>query len=120
VASLFVLARAAIGAEQLPVSGIAYVGYRVAESGKSHAFYNGVLGLPRAFATPDGTAFNKVGDEQYIEIASGLNGTEDVRLTHIALQTTNIQQVRRMLRSRGIVAGATATGRSVWGQSVRS
>ncbi|MBZ5595159.1 MAG: VOC family protein [Acidobacteriia bacterium] len=102
------MAQAAIVAQQLPITGIAHVGYRVADASKAQAFYNGVLGLPRAFETPDGTAFYKVSDEQYVEIDPGLKPDEDIRLSHIAIQTTNIRLLRRMLHSRGIAVGVPA------------
>lgn len=105
---LFLLAEAAIVAQPLPIAGIAHVGYRVADASKAQAFYNGVLGLPRAFEARDGAAFYKVSDEQYVEITPGLRANEDIRLTHIAIQTTNIQLLRRMLDSRGIAAGVPA------------
>jgi catechol 2,3-dioxygenase-like lactoylglutathione lyase family enzyme len=100
--SLFLLAHAA-GAAPLPVLGIARVGYRVADAGKAQAFYSGVLGFSRLDA-PGGTALYKVSDQQYIEIAPGLNATQDVRLTHIALETTDIRLLHRLLRSRGFSA----------------
>jgi len=104
IASLFVLAQAA-SAAPLPIAGIARVGYRVADAAKSDAFYSGVLGLPRIGAT-GGTAVYKVNDQQYIEIAPGLNASEDVRLTYVALETSDIRSLQRLLRSRGLSAGA--------------
>ena len=102
VVSLFLLAHA-VGAAPLPVAGIARVGYRVSDAAKSQAFYSGVLGLQRMDA-PGGAALYKVSDQQYIEIAPGLNATEDVRLTYIALETTDIRLLHRLLRSRGLSA----------------
>jgi catechol 2,3-dioxygenase-like lactoylglutathione lyase family enzyme len=103
IAGLFLMARVATAAPPLPVAGIARVGYRVADAAKSEAFYSGVLGLKR-LDEPNGAALYKVSDRQYIEIAPGLKPSEDVRLTYIALETTNIRSLQRLLRSRGLSA----------------
>src|SRR5579863_5414082 len=105
ISTLFLLAQAAGGAPPLPIAGIARVGYRVADAAKSQAFYSGVLGLQR-MDEPGGAALYKVGDQQFVEIAPGLNATEDVRLTYIALETTDIRLLHRLLRSRGLSAKA--------------
>jgi catechol 2,3-dioxygenase-like lactoylglutathione lyase family enzyme len=107
IAGLFLLAQAATAAPPLPVAGIARVGYRVADAAKAQAFYSGVLGFPRLDA-PGGAALYKVSDQQYVEIAPGLNATEDVRLTYVALETTDIRSLHRLLRSRGLSAKAPA------------
>jgi catechol 2,3-dioxygenase-like lactoylglutathione lyase family enzyme len=107
IAALFLLAWAATAAPPLPVAGIARVGYRVADAAKAQAFYSGVLGFPRLDA-PGGAALYKVSDQQYVEIAPGLNATEDVRLTYVALETTDIRSLHRLLRSRGLSAKAPA------------
>jgi len=105
LASLFLLAPAAGVAQQLPIAGIARVGYRVTDADKAQAFYGGVLGLPRVPDAPAGVALYKVSDRQYIEIATGLNPQENVRLAYIALETTDIRLLLRLLRSRGLPAG---------------
>ena len=99
---LLILACAAAGfAQPLPLEGIAHVGYRVRDSETTGAFYTKTLGLARAFRSSDGADFYKVNDEQYIEVAPGLSEREDIRLTHIALQTPDIRAARRLLRARG-------------------
>jgi catechol 2,3-dioxygenase-like lactoylglutathione lyase family enzyme len=105
LASLFLLAQAAPAAQPLPVAGIARVGYRVADAARAEAFYSGVLGLER-LVEPGGGALYKVSDQQYVEIAPGLNAAEDVRLTHISLETTDMRSLQRLLRSRGLSAKA--------------
>src|SRR5579864_1285230 len=88
-------------AQPLPLEGIAHIGYRVHDLDKADAYYHGILGLPRAFRTTSGAAFYKVSDDQYIEIAA-----RDSRALpfHIALQSTNLEATRRLLRARGIAA----------------
>lgn len=91
-------------AQHVPLEGIAHVGYRVRDLETTGAFYTGVLGLPRAFSVADSAVFYRVNDEQYLEFAPGLGAHDDVRLTHIALATSDIQTLRRVLQSRGITA----------------
>jgi hypothetical protein len=49
--------------------------------------------------------FYRVNDEQYLEFSPGLGAQDDVRLTHVALTTTDIQALRRRLQSHGARAG---------------
>jgi catechol 2,3-dioxygenase-like lactoylglutathione lyase family enzyme len=98
----------AASSQPLPLEGIAHIGYRVSDLDKAAAYYSGVLGLPHAFQTGDGAVMYKVSDDQYVEIAPGLKASDDVRLTHVAVQTTDIEAARRMLRSRGIAAPRAA------------
>jgi catechol 2,3-dioxygenase-like lactoylglutathione lyase family enzyme len=106
---LFAFACVAAGLGQpLPLEGIAHIGFRVSDLDKAEAYYSGVLGLPRAFRTADGAVMYKVSDEQYVEIAAGLTPSDDIRLTHIALQTADIETSRRLLRARGIQAPRAA------------
>lgn len=101
---LLAFACAAAFGQTLPLEGIAHIGYRVHDAEKAEAYYSGLLGLPLAFRTAGGAAMYQVSDEQYVEIApaSGVQG--DIRLTHIALQTRDIEATRRLLRARGIAA----------------
>jgi catechol 2,3-dioxygenase-like lactoylglutathione lyase family enzyme len=91
--------------QPLPLEGIAHIGYRVRDLDKADAYYSGTLGLPRAFRTNDGAAFYKVSDEQYVEIAAGESPAPPF---HVALQTTDIEAARRVLRARGIAAPRSA------------
>src|SRR6478752_514169 len=96
----FACAAIAFG-QSLPLEGIAHVGYRVRDLDKTHLYYTNVLGIARAFQTSSGAAFYKVSDDQFLEVEPGLGAGDDVRLTHIALQTTNLKETRRLLESRG-------------------
>jgi catechol 2,3-dioxygenase-like lactoylglutathione lyase family enzyme len=87
--------------QSLPLEGIAHVGYRVRDLDKTHSYYTNVLGLERAFQTSSGAAFYKVNDDQFIEVEPGLRADDDVRLTHIAVQTTNLKETRLLLEARG-------------------
>ena len=96
---LLLLAACGARAGAPPIEGIAHVAYRVTDSGKAHAYYNGVLGFPRAFTTAEGGAFYQVSTDQYVEVVPGLPAGENLRLTHIAIQTTDIAAMRRLLRA---------------------
>ena len=89
----------AAAAQPLPIQGIAHVGYRVHDLAATAAWYTDVLGYPRAFVASDGSVFYRVGDEQYLEFTPGLDPGQDARLTHIALQTSYIKALRRLLRA---------------------
>src|SRR5262249_25762546 len=88
---LLALVCSAAFCQPLPLEGIAHVGYRVRDLDQAAAYYSGVLGLPRAFQTADGAVMYKVSDTQYLEIAPGLRASDDARLTHIALETSDIE-----------------------------
>lgn len=110
------VASAAFGADDLPIIGLAHVGFRTSDLEKARAFYSGVLGYDEAFALKNDTgdvslAYFKINDDQYIEIFPGLPPEEDVRLTHVAFQTSDIDKLRRMLSDRGIDAPKPQRGR---------
>ncbi len=96
------------GAGELPVSGLASVGFRVSDLGQARNFYTGLLGYEEAFALAgkDGRlerVFLKVNEEQFIELLPGLPSGESERLAHIAIQCKDLRGVHRELRRRGLV-----------------
>ncbi|HWC95966.1 MAG TPA: VOC family protein [Candidatus Sulfopaludibacter sp.] len=100
------LLAAACQAQDLPLTGISHVNFRVSNLEKAQAFYTGVLGLPMAFSTGRngaiGTAYLKVNDEQYIEFSTGLKEGDDHRLTHVAFVTPDIEKLHAELTARGL------------------
>lgn len=88
----------------LPLLGLAHVGVRVADVEKARAFYHGVLGLEEAFRAkvPDPTLFFKVNDHQFIKVTPGLAPGELVPMTHIAMYTDRIQDLRQMMMAAGL------------------
>jgi catechol 2,3-dioxygenase-like lactoylglutathione lyase family enzyme len=92
-------------AQDLPLTGISHVNFKVSDLEKARAFYTGVLGLQQAFFTGRngvvGTAYLKVNDEQYVEISPGLK-EGDQRLTHISFVTTDIEKLHAALTARGL------------------
>jgi catechol 2,3-dioxygenase-like lactoylglutathione lyase family enzyme len=93
-------------AQDLPLTGISHVNFRVTDLEKARAFYSGLLGYPQAFTTGRngavGTAYLKVNDEQYIEISPGLKEGVDQRLTHVSFVTTDIEKLHAALTARGL------------------
>jgi predicted dehydrogenase len=102
--------------QPLPLEGIACVGFRVGDLERSRTYYTGLLGYQQAFElenTPGQTAsaFFKVNDDQYLELEPGLSPGDDVRLTRVAFQTTDIEALRRLLAARGLNPPAAAQTR---------
>ena len=97
---VFVLTRLAV-AQDLPITGISHVAFRVSDLAQARAFYTGVLGLPEAF-TLGNTHFMKVNDDQYIEVQLGAPAEGNLRMTHISLVTTSVEKLHAMLLDRGL------------------
>lgn len=94
-------------AADLPLIGIASVGFRVSDMERARGFYTGVLGYEEAFQIPgeDGGAairFFKINDSQFVEISSDLKPGQDVRMTHIALLSRDVKALRGMLVKQGL------------------
>ena len=104
-------------ADRPPLVGIAHIAFQVGDLAKAQAFYGGLLGYDDAFRLykEDGTTtlvYFKVNDRQYIEIFPGLPPEQDDRLSHIALETTNLEALRVYLAEKGVqVPGKVNTGR---------
>jgi catechol 2,3-dioxygenase-like lactoylglutathione lyase family enzyme len=103
-------------AQELPITGLAHVGFRVSDLEKARGFYTGVLGYQQAFELKNkngGTAlaFFKINDDQYIEISPNLQPGQDDRLTHIAMLTPDIEKLHRMLAARGLAPPPIGAGR---------
>jgi catechol 2,3-dioxygenase-like lactoylglutathione lyase family enzyme len=88
-------------AQDLPITGISHVAFRVSDLAQARNFYTGVLGLPEAF-TLGTTHFMKVNDDQYIEVQPGAPAEGNLRMTHISLVTTSVEKLHAMLLDRGL------------------
>src|SRR5438552_19075792 len=98
-------------AEDLPISGLANLGFRVSDLGKARAYYTGMLGLEPAFERKDSAgnviAVNfKVNDDQFLEIYPGLTPDDERRRTHVAFLTDDVRKLHQMLGGRGLKPGA--------------
>lgn len=96
-----------LAADRPPIVGIAHIAFQVSDLAKAQAFYRDLLGYEDGFRLhkEDGTTrlvYFKVNDRQYIEISPGLPPEQDDRLSHIALETTNLEALRQYLAEKGV------------------
>lgn len=104
-------------ADRPPIVGIAHVAFQVSDLGKARVFYGELLGYEEPFQvfTEDGKlrlTYFKINDRQYIEIFPDLPPDKEDRLSHIALETTDIAALRTYLEEKGVkVPAKTNQGR---------
>jgi len=94
-----------------PIVGISHIGLRTADLAASRKFYSSILGLGEPFSLDDPPGkllltYFKVNDHQYIEIFPELKDAKQDRLSHISFETTDVEQLRAYLVSRGVKAPA--------------
>ena len=90
-----------------PIVGVAHIGLRTADIAAAREFYGKALGYQEPFQleNPSGglmLTYFKVNDHQYIEVFPELKSPDQDRLSHIAFETTDIQQLRNYLASKGV------------------
>ncbi len=93
--------------ERPPIVGVAHIGLKTKDLAASREFYGHYLGFEEPFSLDKATGglmltYFKVNDHQYIEVFPELKSDTEDRLSHIALETTNIQQLRDYLASKGV------------------
>jgi catechol 2,3-dioxygenase-like lactoylglutathione lyase family enzyme len=89
------------------IVGVAHIGLNTDDVAGARKFYTGVLGFEEPFHLdkPDGSlalTYFKVNDHQYIEVFPELKQPDQERLNHICFETTNAEQLRQYLASKGI------------------
>ena len=92
------------------IVGVAHIGLKTDDLAAARKFYTGVLGFQEPFsldkAPAEGTGllltYFKVNDHQYIEMFPELTDPKMDRLSHISFETTNAEQMRAYLASRGV------------------
>src|SRR3984893_12083174 len=92
------------------IVGVAHIGLKTNDLQAARQFYTGVLGFQEPFslnqAPEDGTGllltYFKVNDHQYIEMFPQLTDPKMDRLSHISFETTDAEQLRAYLASRGV------------------
>ncbi len=89
------------------IVGVAHIGLRTDNLAAARKFYNGVLGLQEPFTVDDPPGkllltYFKVNDHQYIEVFPELKDPKQDRLSHISFETTDAEQMRAYLASRGV------------------
>jgi catechol 2,3-dioxygenase-like lactoylglutathione lyase family enzyme len=90
-----------------PIVGVAHIGLKVDDLAAARKFYGGILGFQEPFSlnNPDGSlmlTYFKVNDHQYIEIFPTLKDPQEDRLSHISFETTDAEQLRKYLASKGV------------------
>jgi len=105
-----------LSAQDLPLLGLAHVGFRVGDLEKARAFYHGVLGYDEAFdfKAPDGhvaIAYFKVNDNQFIEVFNGIPAGTKVMMSHIAFYTDDIEKLHQMMEARGVTPAKINTAK---------
>jgi catechol 2,3-dioxygenase-like lactoylglutathione lyase family enzyme len=90
-----------------PIVGVAHIALKTDDLAAARKFYGKELGFAEAFSLdkPSGglmLTYFKVNDHQYIEIFPDLASPGEDRLSHIAFETTNAEQLRAYLASRGV------------------
>ena len=68
-------------APEVPIIGLAGIGFRVSDLTKARGYYQGVLGFAEAFSTKDqsgrvASVYFKINDDQYVEVVSDLKPGE--------------------------------------------
>jgi catechol 2,3-dioxygenase-like lactoylglutathione lyase family enzyme len=94
-------------AKRPAIVGIAHVAFEVSDMAKARAFYGDLLGYEEPFRLfrESGTVrltYFKINDRQFIEILPSLPPGQDERLSHFALETTDIETLRLFLTEKGI------------------
>src|SRR6266487_2079212 len=95
------------GPSRPPILGIAHIGLKTDDLAAARKFYGEVLGFQEPFTVdkPSGglmLTYFKVNDHQYIEVFPELKSATEDRLSHIAFETTDIQELRTYLADRGL------------------
>jgi len=93
--------------ERPPIVGVAHIGLKTNDMAAARLFYGHELGFQEPFTIDKPTGglmltYFKVNDHQYIEVFPELKSETEDRLSHIAFETTNIQQLRDYLASKGV------------------
>jgi catechol 2,3-dioxygenase-like lactoylglutathione lyase family enzyme len=93
------------------IVGVAHIGLETNDIKAAEEFYGHALGYEHfSLDKPAGGLmlnYYKVNDHQYIEIFPDLKTEEQDRLSHVAFETDNIQQLRDFLASKSVKVPAT-------------
>jgi catechol 2,3-dioxygenase-like lactoylglutathione lyase family enzyme len=89
-----------------PIIGVAHIGLKTDDMSAARQFYTGLLGFQEPFSLnkADGSlmlTYFKVNDHQYIEVFPELKVPKEDRLIDVAFETTDAEQLRAYLASKG-------------------
>src|ERR1700730_17157125 len=90
-----------------PIIGVSHIALNTNDMDASRLFYTGMLGFEEAFSLnkPDGSLLLtnfKVNDHQFVQVFPGLASPTADRLNHICFETTDAEQLRAYLASKGV------------------
>jgi catechol 2,3-dioxygenase-like lactoylglutathione lyase family enzyme len=106
-----------------PIVGVAHIGLRTDNLDAARAFYTGILGFDEFWVKGSNnnlifTNF-KVNDHQYIQVFTGLKSPTEDRLVAIAFETTDAEQLRAYLESKGVDVPDISADRDIIGDFIR-
>ena len=92
------------------IVGVAHIGLRTDDMAAARKFYGDVLGFQEPFSLDKPAneggglllTYFKVNDHQYIEVFPELKDPKQDRLSHISFETTDAEQLRAYLASKGV------------------
>jgi catechol 2,3-dioxygenase-like lactoylglutathione lyase family enzyme len=92
------------------IVGVAHIGLKTNDMAAARKFYTGVLGFQEPFSLDKPASegggllltYFKVNDHQYIEMFPELTDAKMDRLSHISFETTDAEQLRAYLASKGV------------------
>lgn len=107
VHTLMAVVGSASAVNRPPIVGIAHIAFQTSDLTKARKFYGELLGYEEPFQInkDDGSlllTYFKVNERQYIEVFPGLPPDKDDRLLHIALETTDLENLRTYLEEKGV------------------
>src|SRR2546428_9634166 len=90
-----------------PIVGVSHIGLSTDHMDAARKFYTGMLGFEEAFSlnNPDGSLMLtnfKVNDHQFIQVFPDLRTATQDRLNHICFETTDAEQLRAYMASKGV------------------
>jgi len=88
------------------ILGVAHIGLRTDDLAAARKFYGALLGYQEPFTYSEGgnllLTYFKVNDHQYIEVFPELKDPQQDRLSHISFETSDAEQLRAYLASKGV------------------
>ena len=89
------------------IVGVAHIGLKTDDLAAARIFYGQMLGFQEPFTVDKPTGgmmltYFKINDHQYIEVFPEFKDPKEDRLSHIAFETSERQQLRDYLATRGV------------------
>ena len=85
-----------------PIVGVAHIALRTDNLAVAREFYGSVLGFEELSPANNLIAYFKINDHQYVEISPELSHPREDRLSHVAFETSDADQLRAYLAAHGV------------------